>query len=97
MIAVMPIEGSPHVYTPGTLPIFSVRTPVRVELGSGDDKIGSVTFDLSATEANARATELTYLLAGAFITVQGEALFEVYDETLLHQALAEVLVDQKKE
>lgn len=90
MNVVIPVEGLVHVYTPGTLPLFSVQTPVRIDLGREGASLGSVVFGLHASPVNSRATELTYLLTGAYVQVQGEALFDVDDETLLTEALEEV-------
>lgn len=92
MIATVPVKGLVHVFTPGTIPLYGVTNRVIVHLGCDGEEgnVGSLTFDLFSSVVNPRATEMTYLLTGAYIQVMGEAMFDVHNEDLLTDALEEV-------
>jgi hypothetical protein len=90
MIATIGVEGHINVYTSGTMPVFNVSGAVKVQLNREGKYVGSVTFSHLATQVNPRATEATFLLSGAYTRITGEALFEVADEDLLYQVVAEV-------
>lgn len=87
MIATVPMEGSVHLFTDGSLPIFRVDGAVKVRLALDNEYIGSVSFAINAPVTNARATEMTFLLTGSYVRVQGEAMFDVPNETLLREVV----------
>lgn len=89
MIAFVPVEGLIHVYEPGIpSPEFKKGGAVKVNLALDNKPVGSVTFLVADPEENPRATEMTYLLTGSYIRVQGAAVFDVLNETTLHEAVA---------
>lgn len=88
MIAIVPMEGLVHVYDPSTIPVFRHDGAVKVNLTLDNKPIGWVMFVVNAPVTNARATEATYLLTGAYIRIQGEAMFDVLDERLLSDVVS---------
>lgn len=85
MIAVIPVEGPVSTYNLAYS--STVQGAVKVNLSREGVHMGTVTFGINATPTNPRATEATYLLTGAYIRIQGEAMFDVPDETLLTEVL----------
>lgn len=90
MIAVVGFGGNINIYTDGTLPIFAAGRPIRVELSRDNQPVGDMMFDLLSVDENPYATELAYLLSGAYVKVTGDAKFDVHDPALLLEALEEV-------
>lgn len=89
MIATVPVEGLYHVYGWGALPLFDYGGCVRIDLGREGEPVGTLVFKPNAVSPNPRATDVTYLLTGAYIKVMGEALFDVTSPELLMDVLRE--------
>jgi hypothetical protein len=94
VIARVPVDAPVHIYEPGTLPFpLNLSGSVKVTLRRDKDLIGHVTFSHTASQINGRATEATFLLSGAYVQVTGEAEFDVANEVLLREVMAEVSGD----